>query len=145
MIVADACAYAWLALVRRSDVTLARRGFCWLALVAQEAWLLSAGRPECPAGTFLTDPDHAEELPAPAGLADDPVDRVIAIETHRELIERFAALKPRERRDLFLHAGAYRYRPTTITSRESVANGAPSRSPWHFTSPMSRITRVPQV
>jgi hypothetical protein len=109
-VIEDACAYAWLVLVRRPDVTLDRRGLCWLALVAtQEAWRLASTAHEAPAGAFLSAPDDNDELAEPAGLSDDPLERVIALETHRERVTRFAGLRPRERRDLLLQAGGYRY------------------------------------
>jgi hypothetical protein len=41
-------------------------------------------------------------------LAEDPLIRVLEREAHHERVARFAALKPRERRDLLLHAGGYR-------------------------------------
>jgi DNA-directed RNA polymerase specialized sigma24 family protein len=43
------------------------------------------------------------------GLAADPLDRVIAREEHVRRVASFAGLKSRERRDLFLLAGGFRY------------------------------------
>jgi hypothetical protein len=109
-VIDDACAYAGLALVRRDDVALDRRGLRWLALVAtQEAWRLASTAQETPAGAFLSAPEDTDELAEPAGLMDDPLDRVIALETHRERVARFAGLEPCKRRDLLLQAGGYRY------------------------------------
>jgi hypothetical protein len=49
----DACAYGWLALVRRPHVTLDARGLRWLITVAvHEAWQLGAAR-EVPVGAYL--------------------------------------------------------------------------------------------
>jgi DNA-directed RNA polymerase specialized sigma24 family protein len=47
---------------------------------------------------------------------DDPLERVIALETHRERVQRFAGLRPRERRDLLLQAGGYRYQEIATLS-----------------------------
>src|SRR4051794_8098554 len=81
-VVADACASAWLALVRRPDIHLNADGFAWLTTVAvHEAWRL-AHRDEHPCGLFLTERDHERELCEPAGLAGDPLDRSIAAEQH---------------------------------------------------------------
>jgi hypothetical protein len=117
-LVADACAYAWLQLVRRVDVTPSPSGFQWLLLVAiQEAWRLQHQRPERPAGTLLAASADTEELDEPPGLAADPIDLVLAAELQRERIARFARLKPRERRDLLLSAGGYSYREIATLSR----------------------------
>ena len=61
------------------------------------------------AGVFLTNPDHPDEIADPATLDGDPVAAAINHDTQRERITTFAALKPRERRDLLLHAGGYTY------------------------------------
>jgi DNA-directed RNA polymerase specialized sigma24 family protein len=109
-IVADACAYAWLQLVRRTDVTLDRRGLSWLKLVAtQEAWRLNGPSNDRPVGLFIAEPDDEAEFFEPASLHGDPLVRVLDRETQHERLERFAQLKPRERRDLFLHAAGYSY------------------------------------
>jgi len=110
-IVADACAIAWLALVRRADITLDDRGAAWLKLTATHAaWELTKRGPEILAGVFLINPDHPDELAEPATLGGDPVATAINHEIQRERVKRFAALKPRERRELFLHAAGYKYR-----------------------------------
>lgn len=104
-VVADACASAWLTLVRRADIRLNADGLAWLTTVAiHEAWRL-ARRDEHPSGLFLTE----RELSEPAGPAADPLDRAIAAEQHHDRVARFAALKPREQRDLLLKAGGYSY------------------------------------
>jgi RNA polymerase sigma factor (sigma-70 family) len=105
----DACAYAWLALVRRTDVTLDARGLNWLITVAvREAWQLG-DPPEMPVGAFLSDPEDTREVGEPSGLWSDPLDRVLALELQRERVAAFATLKPRERRELLLKAAGYRY------------------------------------
>src|SRR4051812_22874246 len=62
-VVADACSYAWLQLLRREDVTLDPRGLRWLALVAtQEAWRLADCSRERPAGALIGEPEDEDEL-----------------------------------------------------------------------------------
>jgi DNA-directed RNA polymerase specialized sigma24 family protein len=105
----DACAYGWLALVRRPHVTLDARGLRWLITVAvHEAWQLGAAR-EVPVGAYLSDLDDPRETREPAGLSSDPLDRVLALALQRERVAAFATLKPRERRELVLQAAGYRY------------------------------------
>jgi DNA-directed RNA polymerase specialized sigma24 family protein len=105
----DACAHAWLMLVRRADVTLDARGLHWLVTVAvYEAWRLGGAR-EVPVGAFLPDPDNTHERAEPAGPWSDPLERVLALELQCERVAAFATLKPRERRELFLKAACYRY------------------------------------
>src|SRR4051794_41852395 len=78
-IVADACGYAWLQLVRRPDVRLRRQGLAWLMLGAvQEAWRLAHGRPEVLVGAILSAPEDGDELPEPAGPALDPLEGAVA-------------------------------------------------------------------
>ncbi|MDA0163135.1 hypothetical protein OM076_22870 [Solirubrobacter ginsenosidimutans] len=116
--VLDACAFAWLTLVRRTDVTLDDRGFGWLATVAMhEAWRTKRDCREVPCGTFATRCEDDRELTDPPSLASDPLDRVLAAELHRERVARFAELIASERRDLLLLAGGYRYREiATLTA-----------------------------
>ena len=91
--------------MRRPDITLDRRGAGWLKLVAtREAWRLADTSTEVPAGGFLTAPEDPDELAEPASLHGDPLARALDVETQRERVERFAELKPRERRDLLLRA-----------------------------------------
>jgi DNA-directed RNA polymerase specialized sigma24 family protein len=109
-IVDDACAYAWLQLVRRTDVTLDRRGLSWLKLVAtQEAWRQIRPTNDRPVGLFIAEPGHEDEFFEPASLHGDPLVRVLDQETQHERLARFAQLKPRERRDLLLQAAGYSY------------------------------------
>ena len=106
----DACAFAWLKLVSRPDITLDWPGFRWLATVAiHEARRLPQDGREFPNGPFLPDCDSDQETDEPIGLAGDPADLALAHEQHRVRVERFARLKPQERRDLILLAGGYRY------------------------------------
>ncbi|MEX3901755.1 RNA polymerase sigma factor, partial [Paraburkholderia sp. BR10954] len=102
----DACGYAWLQLTRRTDISLDRRGMGWLSRVAvHEAWRLLQADESC-----ASDPVDGR---APMGLAaavGDPLERALDVATHRERVAHFATLKPRERRDLILHAGGFRYR-----------------------------------
>src|SRR4051794_1976570 len=112
-VIADACGHAWLQLVTHPYVRLDREGLAWLTQTAvREAWRLAgAARQEPAAGLF-----HAErtqrgedELGDPPGPASDPLDRAIAGEQHHARVDRFAQLKPRERRDLLLQASGYSY------------------------------------
>jgi DNA-directed RNA polymerase specialized sigma24 family protein len=106
----DACAFAWLKLVSRPDITLDRQGFAWLATVAiHEAWRLPRDEREWPAGGFLPESDRDDEVNEPAGPVSDPADLALARKLHRDRLARFACLKPRERRDLILLAGGYGY------------------------------------
>lgn len=109
-LIADACAIAWLTLVRRNDIRLDRAGVNWMITVAiHEAWRLAKlAHREMPVGGFLPAAEPGE-LAEPGGLATDPLDRVIEIEDHVARLERFGHPKPRERRELLLHAAGYRY------------------------------------
>ena len=108
--VEDACAYAWLTLVRRTDIGLDHHGYAWLATVAvHEAWRLADSSREQLAGPFLAEVDHPDELPDPAGPCGDPLDHAIAAELQRAQVAVFSCLEARERRDLLLLAGGYRY------------------------------------
>ena len=106
----DACAFAWSVLVRRDDINFDRRGVNWLIVVgARKAWELARlARREAPVGGFLSAVDPGEVV-EPAGLASEPVDRMIALEEHADRLRRFERPGPRERRDLFLQAAGYRY------------------------------------
>jgi len=108
--VEDACAYAWMTLVRRTDIGLDHHGYAWLVTVAvREAWRLADSSREQPAGPFLPHVDHPDELPEPAGPSGDPLDHAIAAELHRARVAAFSCLEERERRELLLHAGGYSY------------------------------------
>ena len=74
-----------------------RRGGSWTA--APKSW------PACSSPT----PTTRDELAEPATLDGDPVANTINHETQHERVQTCAALKPRERRDLFLHAAGYSY------------------------------------
>ena len=108
--IGDACAFAWLMLVRRDDVHFDRQGVKWLIVVGtRRAWELARlARRESPVGGFLSVADPGE-LVEPAGLASEPVDRLIALEEHADRLRRFQRPSPRERRDLLLQAAGYRY------------------------------------
>ncbi len=109
-IVQDACAYAWLQLVRRTDISLDRAGYQWLSTVAiHEAWRLAAPTSEQPAGAMMPDIDHPNELREPAGPASDPLELVIAAELYLARRAAFSRLVEREQRELLLLAGGYRY------------------------------------
>lgn len=106
----DACAYAWVQLVRRDDVRLDRRGFAWLSTVAlHEAWRMAREDRERPVGLFWPDAESEHELPDPAGLDGDPLQRALAAELHRARVYSVSALKPRERQALALQALGYDY------------------------------------
>ncbi len=106
----DACQTTWMRLTRRPDITLDARGLRWLVTVAtREVWAL--GRvSERPVGPFIgCSDDEPFELPEPAGPASDPLELALAHEQHAERVRAFATLKPRERRDLLLHAAGHSY------------------------------------
>jgi DNA-directed RNA polymerase specialized sigma24 family protein len=129
----DACAFAWLKLVRRPDILLDRDGFAWLATVAiHEAWRAQRESREIPYGTLSSDRYDDGELSDQLGLASDPLDRVLATELHHERVARFAGLKPRERRDLLLLAGGYKYHEIAKLSRGVRVNvaGVAGRGRW---------------
>jgi DNA-directed RNA polymerase specialized sigma24 family protein len=89
----DACAFAWLKLVRRPDILLDQDGFYWLATVAiHEAWRVKRECRETPYGMFLVDREDDLELSDPVGPASDPLELVLAAELQRDRIARFACL-----------------------------------------------------
>ena len=94
-LVADACAYAWLQLARRPDVTLDRRGFAWLNVVAIREALATRIRPATDAPRrppSSPNPDNDDELPEPASprrRSRSPASSTH--ETQRERVERFAS------------------------------------------------------
>jgi RNA polymerase sigma factor (sigma-70 family) len=108
----DACQTAWAILMRRADVTLDERGVSWLATVAiREAWRLNSAR-KLPVGTFQGDPRGHDDsdMPEPAdALTSGTEEQAIARLQHAERTADLEALKPRERRDLYLFALGYRY------------------------------------
>src|SRR5690242_17793569 len=110
-VVDDACAYAWVQLVRRMDVQLNRHGFAWLSTVAlHEAWRMAAADRERPVGLFWPDAESEHELADPAGVDGDPLQRALAAELHRVRVRSIAALEPHERQALGLQALGYDYR-----------------------------------
>ena len=118
-VIADACGYAWLQLVRRPDVGLDGRGLNWLKIAAtQQAWRLADLSREQPAGSLIGDAELGE-LGEPHGDADDPLALVIAHQEHQRHIEHFAHLKPRQRRELLLQAAGYRYQEIGQLTRAS--------------------------
>ena len=106
----DACTFAWAVLVRRADVRLDRSGVYWLIVVGtRKVWELERlARRERPVGGLLSAAEPGELL-EPAGLASEPIDRVIALEEHADRVARFQLPSPRERRELFLQAAGYSY------------------------------------
>src|SRR4051794_39123283 len=86
----DACAFAWSVLVRRDDISFDRRGVNWLIIVgARKAWELARlARRETAVGGFVSAVDPGEVV-EPAGLASEPVDRLIALEEHADRLRRF--------------------------------------------------------
>jgi len=111
----DACQAAWTILLRRPDLPLDERARSWLIVVAtHEAWRRASLDREIPAGIFH--PDEKWELPGrdseaePVAQARDVDARVIALDEHRERVADLLALKPRERRELYLQAAGYSYR-----------------------------------
>jgi DNA-directed RNA polymerase specialized sigma24 family protein len=114
-VIADACAFAWLALLDHADVEVGACGLAWLTVVAtHEAWrLIAEQHRQRPVGAWGSAPD-VDELPEPVGESADPLDRVIAAEEHADRVARFASLSnPCQRRDLLLHAAGYRYKEIT--------------------------------
>jgi len=105
----DACQNAWATLLRREDVTLDERGAAWLATVAiHEGWRLMR-RGEVPAGAMRSGMPEAGELAELA--ADEPAadEQALARIEHAARVADLRTLKPRERRELYLHALGYRY------------------------------------
>jgi DNA-directed RNA polymerase specialized sigma24 family protein len=116
-IVSDACGFAWLELVRRPDIRLDASGLSWLTIVAVHEAIRLVRPRERPVGSFVGAPADANELPEPMALTGDPLDRAIALETQQLRVGQFAALKPRERRELFLGAAGFTYREiATLTA-----------------------------
>jgi DNA-directed RNA polymerase specialized sigma24 family protein len=107
----EACATAWLALVRRADVPLDGRAYAWLLVTAtHEARRAYRATREIQ----LVDPDpdavaEIDELRDRFANDHDPLERALDAELHATRRERFATLKPREQRDMLLKAAGYRY------------------------------------
>ena len=120
----EACATAWLALVRRADVSLDACGYAWLVVTAtREA--RRAYRATREIQLVGPDPDavaEIDELRDRFANDHDPLERALDAELHATRRERFAALKPREQRDMLLKAAGYRYREiATLTSTTRTA------------------------
>jgi DNA-directed RNA polymerase specialized sigma24 family protein len=105
----DACQTAWASLLRGEDVALSRRGVGWLATVAiREGWRLGSIKCERP------QPRCATISPAVA-TGSSPRDRRgrrgarPRARRARERVSLLQALRPRERRELFLQGLGYRY------------------------------------
>jgi len=110
-IIHDACATAWLALVRRTDITLNGGGYTWLLVTAtyEARRAYRATR-----NIQFADPEAGptaqfEELRDPFAHDHDPLERTLDAELHTARRERFATLKPREQRDLLLKAAGFKY------------------------------------
>jgi DNA-directed RNA polymerase specialized sigma24 family protein len=117
-LVAEACAFAWMSLVRRDDVQLNDSGAAWVSTVAvRHAWLLLRRQlVEQLSGSWASRPGLGE-VREPEAETGDPVARVIALEEHRERVRRFANAKPYERRKLLLKAAGFRYAEIADLSR----------------------------
>jgi DNA-directed RNA polymerase specialized sigma24 family protein len=108
-VIDDACAAAWLALVRRPDITLDHHGTAWLKLIAtRAAWRLMAREEEVRAGVFLTNRDRLGRDRRPRHPRRRPGRQ------HHQPRDP-ARTRPevrrsnRARRDLFLHAAGHTY------------------------------------
>jgi len=111
-VIHEACATAWLALVRRTDVSLDGHGYTWLLVTA--TYEARRAYRAC-RDIQLVDPTagiaaQIDELRDPFAHDHDPLERALDAELHTTRRERFATLKPREQRDLLLKAAGYRYR-----------------------------------
>jgi DNA-directed RNA polymerase specialized sigma24 family protein len=125
----DACATAWTALVRRSDISLDSRGLSWLTTVAiREAWQLHASRRhETAVGGFQASPHGHDDSDVPE--PNDP----LALDTETQALDRiqhtadvatFNTLKPRERQALYLKGLGYHYHEICDLSRGVSVYGA---------------------
>ena len=111
-------------LVGRADIELDARGLRWLTVVAvNEIRRQPAHWREIPSGAFLSVPsgESAERgtMPEPPALVDDPVDRALAGERHRQRVANFAQLRARQRRDLYLHGAGFSYREVAALTASS--------------------------
>ena len=109
----DAVASAWATLLARPDIRLDNNGLRWLTTVAiREGWRLASTARELPAGPFA--PAGAVEpepgtLAEPEGDAANPTDLAVNRDEHTRRVAALGELKPRERRELYLHALGYSY------------------------------------
>lgn len=102
-LIEDACAYAWMQLLRYGQVTFDEEGFRWLYVVAiREAYRLSdRGRREVAAGA-------PTELPlsvAARSAGGEAEDR----ERFRDGVALLGGLRGRQARMVFLHASGFNY------------------------------------
>jgi len=107
----EACASAWLALIRHTDIALDGRGYTWLLVTAtHEARRAYAAARDSettdPASDAVVDID---ELHDSFAHDHDPLERALDAELHAARRERFAELKPREQSDMLLKAAGYMY------------------------------------
>ena len=108
-VVEDACQHAWLALVRRQDISLDARGARWLITVAtHEAWRLARPR-DTPVGSFRGQDVDNGELPEPESLESDVQERALELAEYAERVAHLSTLRPLERRDLLLKAAGFSY------------------------------------
>ena len=109
----DAVASAWATLLGRPDIRLDSDGLRWLTTVAiREGWRFASTARELPAGPFA--PAGAAEpepgtLAEPEGDAADPTDLAVNRDEHSRRVAALQDIKPRERRELYLHALGYSY------------------------------------
>lgn len=110
-VIHEACAIAWLALVRRTDVSLDGGGYSWLLVTATH----EARRAyRATRDIQLVDPTagvsaQIDELRDPFAHDHDPLECALDAELHTTRRKRFSTLKPREQRDLLLKAAGYQY------------------------------------
>jgi DNA-directed RNA polymerase specialized sigma24 family protein len=111
-LIEDACQNAWTIMLRSQP----RRAtwFAWLRVVAiHEAWQQCArSRNERPAGAFIS-PDASDigayEHPDPPADTRDIPDQVADRIQHTQRLADLAAIKPNDRRTLYLRGLGYRY------------------------------------
>jgi DNA-directed RNA polymerase specialized sigma24 family protein len=126
-LIREACAMAWLALMRRSDISFDGRGYTRLVVTAthEARRVYAAGR-----DIETTDPDSdavaaIDELHDPFAHDHDPLERALDAELHADRRRRMAELRPREQRDMLLKAAGYSY--AEIASLTSSARTAVNR------------------
>jgi DNA-directed RNA polymerase specialized sigma24 family protein len=108
--VEDGCQTAWAILLRRPDVSLDRRGFGWLTVVAVREVRHQRDRArELPMGALTLGAGETDELPEPASMHAGVDELAAAHLEHVERVAELSALKPAERTALYLQALGYRY------------------------------------
>lgn len=109
-VVEDACQHAWLAMLRRDDVTLDARGRAWVVTVAiHAAWKLAARR-DLPVGSLRGETCDAGELPEPCSYEPDCEEQALARLDHWRRRQSLGALKQPEREALCLQALGFSHR-----------------------------------